>query len=280
MGHQKAAYEMLTRLYTPQTITQSDFLLKILLWYIRFDLFVGFQSGGEATLSRDWYLAVQEHYTRRNHETPGDLNLKYEERFAYSRLVAKDVHDVFLRKARGQLSDEAFMQQLPLLDKKVKDLITNINSELLDTNMLVKNFPGEPDPECIVNPHEPGIIWDGPHWTSNYLLLDTYGILFMYNVSISMAMRKPFDPEVVNKAYRVAQMFEAIRIYPGSPPGAILEAQATIAIAMIFLPKDPKTSNWCRQTYARIESAGYVLTQFFLINILSLLGVCSFSTHT
>jgi hypothetical protein len=58
MGHQKAAHEMLTRLYTPETIVKSDFLLKVVFWYVRFDLFVGFQSVGGAVLSRDWYVAV------------------------------------------------------------------------------------------------------------------------------------------------------------------------------------------------------------------------------
>ncbi|KAF2637468.1 hypothetical protein P280DRAFT_105984 [Massarina eburnea CBS 473.64] len=258
MGHQKAAYEMLIRLYTPKTIAQSDFHLKVLLWYVRFDLFVGFQSGGEATLSQEWYVAVHEHYVQRSHEAPDDLNLKYEERFAYSRLVAKHVHDFFLRKGRGQMSDEAFTQGRPHLEKMVNDLDKNISPALLCPSKRVKGFQGTPDPDDIVNPYEPDVLWDEPYWTSNYLILDMYGIIFMYNVSISMAMRKPFEPEVVKKAYRVAQIFEAIRRYPGAPPGAMLEAQATIAIGMIFLPKDVKTSNWCRRTYARIESAGYI----------------------
>ncbi|KAF1960595.1 hypothetical protein CC80DRAFT_260893 [Byssothecium circinans] len=273
MGHQKAAYEMLTRLYTPKTITQSNFHLKVLLWYVRFDLFVGFQSGGEATLSRDWYVAVHEHYVQRNRDGPDDLNLKYEERFAYSRLVAKDVHDFFSRKGKGQMSDEAFMQRLPQLEEMVNNLDKNIDPELLNPKMKVKRFPGTPEPDNIVNPYEPDILWDGSHWTSNYLLLDMYGIIFMFNVSISMAMRKPFEPHVIDKAFRTAQIFEAIRLYPGAPPGAMLEAQATVAIGMIFLPKDPKTSNWCRRTYARIESAGYIYPSILRSQMLEGWGV-------
>jgi hypothetical protein len=258
MGHQKAAYGILTRLYTPQTITETELLRKVLLWYIRFDLFVGFQSGGESVLGREWYVVMHEYYAVKARESPEDLNLKYEERFAYSRLVAKDSSDLFARKAKGLLSDEAFMAQLPILDEQVKSLETSIDPVLLDPSGYVTEFPGKADPEGIVNPYEPNVIWDGPQWTSNFLLLDTWGIVFVYNIQISMAMRRPFEPSLTQKAYRAAQIFEAVCAYPDGPPGAIIEAQATLAIATLFLPKDPKTIQWCRRTFAKIESAGYV----------------------
>ncbi|KAJ4291622.1 hypothetical protein N0V90_009517 [Kalmusia sp. IMI 367209] len=73
-----------------------------------------------------------------------------------------------------------------------------------------------------------------------------------------MALRKPFDPEMTKRALRAAQLFEAIRKYPDAPPGAIIEAQASFAIATLFLPKDPKTVQWCRKTLAKVESAGYI----------------------
>jgi hypothetical protein len=258
MGHQKAAYEILTRLYTPQTITETELLRKVLLWYIRFDLFVGFQSGGESVLGREWYVVMNDYYAKKAQESPEDLNLKYEERFSYSRLVAKDSSDLFARKAKGLLSDEAFMAQLPILDEQVNNLEKNIDPVLLDPSGYVTDFPGKPDPEGIVNPYEPNVIWDGPQWTSNFLLLDTWGIIFVYNIQISMALRKPFDPALTQKAYRVCQIFEAVCAFPNGPPGAIIEAQASLAIATLFLPKDPKTIQWCRRTFAEIESAGYV----------------------
>ncbi|KAF2684363.1 hypothetical protein K458DRAFT_302760 [Lentithecium fluviatile CBS 122367] len=258
MGHQKAAYDMLTRLYTPETITQSEFHLKVLLWYIRFDLFVGFQSGGESVLSRDWYVAVHDHYHNKAEGNPDDLNSRYEERFAYSRLAAKDSNDLFSRKGKGLLSDEVFMQQLAELNARIDGLDKHIHPMLLDPKDKVKSFPGTPDHDSIVNPYEPGILWDGPHWTTNYLVMDMYGIMFMHHISISMAMRKPFDHAYVEKAFRAAQAFEAIRNYPHAPPGAIIEAQATMAIASIFMPKDKKTTDWCRRQFVRIESAGYI----------------------
>ncbi|KAF2475639.1 uncharacterized protein BDR25DRAFT_211783 [Lindgomyces ingoldianus] len=258
MGHQKAAYQILKKLYTPQTITKSELLRKVLLWYVRFDLFVGFQSGAEAVLGQEWYVSIHDFYVHQARENPENITLKYEERFAYSRLVAKDFNDLFARRSKGQLTDEAFMTQLGEIDQRVKGLDKNIDPILFDPSGYITDFSGTPDPDDIVNPYEPNIIWQGQQWTSNYLLLDSWGIMFMYNIQCSLALRRPIDPDVGEKAYRAAQTFEAVTMYPKAPPGAIIEAQACLAIATLFLPKDPKTIQWCRRTFAKIESAGYI----------------------
>lgn len=256
MGHQKAAKEMLTQLYDTKTITQSPFLLKVVLWYSRFDLFVGLQSGGEAILSRDWYVAVHEHFKKETAKHPDDLCLKYDERFAYSRLLAKESSDFFFKKAKGLISDADFVEQLPKLAERMNALEDTLDPVLMDPKHKVHQIEGKPDPDSIVNAFEPNLLYGGNHWTSNYLLLDMWGILFMFNLSTSMALQKPFEPEVTQRALRAAQLFEAIRKYPDAPPGAMLEAQACFAISTIFLPKDPKTVQWCRKSLAQIESAG------------------------
>lgn len=247
---------MLTRLYTPKSITQSDFLLKVSLWYIRFDLFVGFQSGGEAVLSRDWFESVHDYYVQKSRENPDDLGIKYEERFAYSRLVAKDSNDLFARTSKGLISPQDFMSQLPVLREKVDGLFSSLPPELLSAEHKVKNMPGEPDPNDIVNPFEPNLVWNGPFFTSNFLMLDIWGIIFMFNISEAMALRRPFTPEMTREAYKAVQFFEAMCVNPDAPPGMLLEAQVSFAIAFLFLPKDQKTTQWCRRTFAKVEANG------------------------
>lgn len=256
MGHQKAAKEMLTQLYDTKSITQSPFLLRVILWYSRFDLYVGFQSGGDAILSRDWYVAVHDHFVRETRAHPNDLGLRYDERFAYSRLVAKDSSDFFAKKGKGLISDAEFMEQLPLLAERVHALETNIDPMLQDPKQKVHMIPGSPDPDSVVNAFEPDLIWGGDYWTSNYLKLDMWGIIIMFNLSSSLALQRPPEPEVTNIALRTAQLFEAIRKYPDAPPGAVVEAQSPFAIATMFMPKDPKTVQWCRKTLGMVESAG------------------------
>ncbi|KAI4623115.1 hypothetical protein J4E83_004506 [Alternaria metachromatica] len=273
MGHQKAAFEMLTRLFTPETITKSDFLCKVLLWYVRFDLFVGFQSGGEAVLGREWYEAVHGCYVQKVRDMPGDIGMKYEERFAHSRLVAKDSNDLFARTAKGLVSPQDFMAQLPILRERVEALQRNMGTDLTDPNHKVHQILGTPNPEDIVNPYEPDVLWGGPLWTSNFLQLDTWGIMFMFTISSSMALKQPLDPEVTKEAYKAIQVFEAICAYPEAPPGAVLEAQVSFAIATLFLPKDQKTVQWVRQTFARIEASGYIYSDILRNRMLEGMGV-------
>ncbi|KAJ4371028.1 hypothetical protein N0V86_008723 [Didymella sp. IMI 355093] len=258
MGHQKAAFDMLTRLYTPKTITQSDFLLKVLLWYTRFDLFVGLQSGGEAVLGRDWYEAVHECYVTKARDHPEDMGYKYEERFAYSRIVAKDSSDLFSRMGKGLLSPQEFMEQLPVVKNEVEGLAGSIGPEFQNPKYKVSNIQGQPGPDDIVNAFEPNILYDDDLWTTNFLRLDFWSINFMYDISTSMAFKKPFEPELTTLAFKAAQIFEAMCAYPKAPHGAIIEAQVSFAIATLFLPKDPKTVQWCRRTFAKVESLGYI----------------------
>lgn len=256
MGHQKAAFQMLIKLHTPDSITQTDFLLKLSLWYIRFDLFVGFQSGGEAVLGREWYVAVRECYARKTRENPNDLAMKYEERFAHSRLVAKDSSDLFARTQKGLISPQDFMVQLPQLKERIESLEKEIPPELLDPEFKITEIPGTYDPDDIVNPYEPGVLYRSPLYITNFLKLDIWGIVFMYNVSECLAFRKPFPPEMTKLAYEAIQVFEAMCACPESPPGTMIETQVCFAIAFLFLPKDSKTTQWCRRTFAKVEAAG------------------------
>ncbi|KAH9868827.1 hypothetical protein J1614_007902 [Plenodomus biglobosus] len=273
MGHQKAAFEMLTRLYTPQSMTESDFLLKVILWYTRFDLFVGFQSGGEAVLGREWYVAVHDCYARKVAENPNDIGVQYEERFAHSRLVAKDSNDLFARTGKGLITPQEFMHQLPILREQVESLQDGFVPALVDHTHKVHHIPGTADPADIVDPYEPDLIWGEPLWTSNYLFLDTWGIIFMFNISASMALKQPLSPEVTESAYRAVQVFEAMCAYPDAPPGTLLEAQVCFAIATLFLPKDAKTVSWCRKSFAKVEAAGYIYSDVLRNRMLESMGV-------
>lgn len=260
MYHQRAAYEVLTRLYTPQSMIKTDLQRKILLWYTRFDLFVGLQSGGEAVLDREWFLVLRDYYQDQAEKHPDNINLKYELRFATSRLIATDTSLLLGKKAKGLIPDDEFMAQFMDIGEQLSDLSNSIDPVLTDPTAYVTDFTGAPplDPDDIVNPYEQKLIWKDKQWTTNFLYMDLWGIEFMYKIQLSMAMRKLPDPDVTGKAYRAAQMFEALINWPHSPPGTMFEAQASLAIAILFLPKDPKTIQWCRRTLAKIESAGYI----------------------
>jgi hypothetical protein len=201
---------------------------------------------------------VHECYVTKIRDNPEDMGYQYEERFAYSRIVAKDSSDLFSRMGKGLLSPQEFMEQLPVVKNKVEGLAKSIGPEFHDPAYKVDNIPGQPGPDDIVNAFNPDIIYGGDFWTTNFLQLDVWSINFMYDISASMAFKKPFEPELTSLAYKAAQVFEAMCAYPKALEGAIIEAQVGFAIATLFLPKDTKTMQWCRRTFAKVESVGYI----------------------
>ena len=61
LGHLRAAHQLLTTLFTPQTIVQDEMRRAILAWYIQYDLFVGTVSGYGMSLDREWISAYEEY---------------------------------------------------------------------------------------------------------------------------------------------------------------------------------------------------------------------------
>lgn len=265
MGHQKAAYQILTSLYSPQTIMQSETLRKVLLWYIRFDLFVGFQSGYETVLGREWFDVCHDYYAQQCRENPNDMTMKYEERFSYSRLLATDVAILFSRKMKGLVSDEAFAAQLVDINRRYTEYEQDVDPVLLDPNAFITDFSGAPprNPDDIFDPYDKQVLYGGDQWTTNYLLLDFWAIDLMFKLQLSMVERKPPSKETVIRAYKTCQIFEAIEYYPRAPPGALIEAQASFGIATLFLPKDQRHISWFRRKFAKIEASGYIYPTTF-----------------
>jgi len=158
----------------------------------------------------------------------------------------------------ARIAPQDFMAQLPVLREKIEGLRAAFSVEITDPEYMVHDIPGKADPDDIVDPYESNIIWRGPFYTTNFLMLDTYSIVFMFNISEAMALRKPFSLEMMTQAYKAVQLFEAMCAYPDLPPGMLIEARVSFAIAFLFLPKDLKTTTWCRRTFANVEALGYV----------------------
>jgi len=54
---------------------------------------------------------------------------------------------------------------------------------------------------------------------------------------------------------------------------AIIEAQVSFAIATLFLPKDPKTMQWCRRAFAKVEALGYIYPEVMRNRMLEAWGL-------
>ena len=108
LSHQRAAHQIITDLFTPQTIMQSETHRKIISWYIRFDLFAGMMSGGKTVLGREWFSACTEFYKRQVRDKPNDFGAIFEDMFATSRLIATDIALLLAARNTGEKSEEEF----------------------------------------------------------------------------------------------------------------------------------------------------------------------------
>jgi len=261
LGHQKAAHQILTELFTPQTIMQDETRRRIIAWYIRFDLFAGMMSGSETRLGREWFASSNEHYVRQARDRPDDLVAKFEEYFSTSRLLATDVALLFAGKVKGTVSDEQFGVTVADLLVQFTTFGQASESEFKDPQNYVKDFPKAPAPsnDEITNFRDPYFLLAGDLFTMNFVRVDFWGIdlMFKYNmIKVRGTVTMEDGAELTSIALKTCKMFEAIQYCDQGIPDAVIGCQASLGIASLFLPKDEKHTSWCRKKYALIEQLG------------------------
>ncbi|KAI9843212.1 MAG: hypothetical protein M1838_002725 [Thelocarpon superellum] len=256
-SHQKAAYEILTELYTPATIMQSDTQRVLFDWYSRFDLFAGLMAGSEMVLSRDWFVAYNEHYQRHSQQLPDDIVGKMDLAISEYRLLAMDMATLFAR-AKGGGAPEHFMAEVSRLVRDLQAWRADMDPNLAAPANFVTFHGSQALDIGIIDPYEPGLIFERRLWRLNFAMLGWYATEMMMMQQAALMTGQPPPARLEGLARRVCQTIEAVQIWPGSPPGSIFSAQATLAIAALFLPKDERHTRWLRLKFASIESVGYI----------------------
>jgi hypothetical protein len=260
MGHQMAAYQILTELFTPQTIVENDSLSMILQWYIHFDVFAGMLSGNGTILGREWFQAQHDWDLRQVRLKPDDLGLKYRERFSWFRVIAADIAIMFAKKNKNAISEEEFEAKCQVISEELGNWEDKLGPALRDPSKVVTDFSDAPqrDPEDIVDPYEPNRLYGGELFPTNYLTLQFLGLHLMYQHQLSEMRGRPRIPQMQELALRMCQLIEAIQYYPGSPSSILLGLQANLGMATAFLPQDEKHNMWARRKLADVEVLGYL----------------------
>ncbi len=258
LGHQKAAYELLTELYTPQTVMEDDMTRVILGWYMRFDVFAGLMGGFETVLSREWFSYAQDFYQQQVAKYPANLDWKIESAIAQHRLVATDMSLLFAKMGKGEISYEQFVRENEDIGRRIEEWKSKMDPALQDSRYLVTDFSGARprDPEDIVDPYDAGILYGGPLYVMNMATIDWLSIDLMHKYQTALTMKTQPTTELSRKAFATCQLYEAIEYYPKSPPGAVLAIQASLGIALLFLPRDETHAMWARRKLATIEANG------------------------
>jgi len=198
LGHQKAAYQILIQLYTPQTVMDNQISRIILAWYSRFDVFAGLMGGFEMVLSREWFWCCEQYLQEKVLNEPQNLNWKVEHIFAKIRRIAMDMSTVIAKIAKGEITPEQFVQENEAVGRMIADWKTDLDPALQDRRYLVMEYPdAKPlDATDIVDPYVPGTIYRGPLWVMNSALIDWYSIDIMHKYQTALTLGAQPGPEI------------------------------------------------------------------------------------
>lgn len=255
MGHQKACHQIITDLFTPQTIVQDEVRREIIRWYFRFEIFSGTMSGEEVQLSRAWYEAAKQYYTHEVRDNPHDIGAKFEEFFATTRILAYDFTILTTPKLRSQMTAQDFEGQSQVLIDRVDAFSRELQSFKPHEAAYFEHMPIDRfyDELPSIIDHEQDISYKGEYFTMNFVLLDFWTVELMIRQQISQA-----DPNTLAyTALQVRRMVEQMQHHREAPKGALLACQAGVGIATLFL-KTTDHIEWARHTLNAIEQSGYI----------------------
>ncbi|KAF5632656.1 transcriptional regulatory moc3 [Fusarium tjaetaba] len=260
MGHQKAAFEIITSIFTPQTVMQTPVGRMCLSWYARFDNFVALMGGFPTDLPREWFRAMLDFYQSGITSNPDELHWKIDAWSARLRLISYDMSILFARGSRGQISQEDFMKEHELLNQQLIEWKEKRDPALQDPKYLIKDFPSAEtlDPDDFVNPYTVGILYDFPLFDVTVLCAEWNSIMIMHKCQSSGMRPDQLFADLNRHAYRTCQYFETLEFWPSTPRGVLVLIQACIAIAALFCPQDARHHMWFRRKFALLETMGYI----------------------
>lgn len=248
---------MLLELYSSQSIMETELRRKILAWYLRFDVMGSLMAGYSAVLSREWFLATEDYYFQQSLIYPLSIDYKIEAAIANHRVLAGDLSLLYAQLPRGDITIDEFARASDDYSEQIEKWRDNLDPVFREDSHLVKSFEGRrQDEDDIVNPYLPGGLYQGALFTFNFMIMDWNALKLMHKHKTAVLLGRRPPPETRELALQICRLFEAIEYWPGSPPGAVIKAQGSLGLAIVFLPRDDKHIMWCRQKLAKVETLG------------------------
>jgi hypothetical protein len=216
-------------------------------------------SGYAAVLDREWVAASEQHYELLIRKNPSNLGYRMEKNIASHRLCAIDMAYLCAKLPRGEITISDFLHNNELIGKRI-DVHKAELDDILGTEYNVMSFEGglKRDPEDVVDPFEPGLLYTGPAWSMNFIRIDWFAIKSLYIYQSALMMQQPPPVELLRDlALEQCKRIEAVEYWHESPPGAFVLAQSSLGLICLLLLRDEKDTMWCRRKLAKAESKGY-----------------------
>ncbi|KAG6366185.1 hypothetical protein INS49_000361 [Diaporthe citri] len=260
MGHQKAALEILSQLFTPQSIVETSLNRTILSWYIRFDILVGLMGGFGTSLPRDWFVTFDGHCRARLASEPDNLDWLYERAENRLRLICHDICLLVARRARDNLEGALVTAEHENVARQLREWRETLEPALTDPSRLV-TLPSYPSDEAFSAPSRTVPLYDSPLSSTTLLLCEWHATVMMHLYQASQVSQGQILPEMGSlpqHAEAISQIFNAGEQWASGPKGWLVMLHPCITIASMFLPPSPGSNLWLRKKFALLESSGYI----------------------
>lgn len=257
LGHQKAAFRIITKIFTPETALQTAVGRACLDWYSRYDCFVAIQGGFPTDLPKDWFNAMNDYHMSRVAAAADQLGPKIGLRTIQLRAISYDMSMLYARGSRGQISPENFSREHHRITDELRKWKVKWDAVFSLTEYLVTDFSYRKDvSDDIVDPYVPGILYKPPLFTNTLINAEWESIMIMHLSQSSDTTNEKVFVKMSEHAYTICQYFETVELWPLKPKGALNPLQCCISIASLFLPRDPRHHMWIRRKFALLDSLG------------------------
>lgn len=258
MGHQRAALEIFTQLFTSQSIAQTSLNRTILAWYTRFDILVGLMGGCETGLPRDWYGTLVEHCRTQIANDPENLDWRYEASENQLRLVIVDLCSLAARRARGELREDVFVAERVNVANQLREWKANMDPALTEPARLVPSTTCAPDRFFNAYPTQVPI-YEAPLTTTTLLICEWHSMIMLYLYRIfgdSPEADAAGLGSLSQHAQAICHIFEAAEQWSSLPKGLLFMLHPCLEIAALYLPRSSAHNTWLRQKFALLEWSG------------------------
>lgn len=257
MGHEKAAHEIYTGLFAPETAMETPVGRVCLHWYARFDGFISFRASFPSGLPPEYIDNMAAYYKSQLELRPDDITMLAADRTTSLRKIAMSQAFLFARRNRGQISQEEFVKEHHRHTQMLRHYRENWHPLLTDPQYLVTDFGGRtPDPEDIVNPYQPGLLYRPPLFVTTVASAEWHSLMVMHLIHLLPLDPASVYPEIMKHVFAVCNYFSAAQKWPETPKGFMLQLTAVVQVSGPFLPKDEKHNMWTRRQSAYSEQIG------------------------
>lgn len=227
-------------------------------WYARFDVFVAMMGGFETCLPREWFVAAVDNSTRHAATHPEDLGWIIEAHATSLRLISADMTVHFARARRGELLGKEFSKEHQRLEEQLHEWKKNLNPAITNADLRVPDSDLKPssNSNSAAGSHTFEMLYDFPLFPTTILVAQWHSILVMHSSQEAMALQQETSDELRSVALATCGAFDKVSRWPKAPSGALIQLQACLAIAALFVPRDESQDMWFRRQYAMLESLG------------------------